>query len=211
MEVRRSLKKLAAEQMRMAGKIALKDGFKKLELVGGADCAFTSGRIASAVVVCRLETMEVVEEKTVIVKEAFPYIPGFLFYREGPAIIRAFKKLETKPDVLLVNACGVNHPRGIGMASHIGLKLGIPCIGVSQNSLGFREKELTVGKVFVAPGHMVSMESAAEVVKRCMKGHRLPEPLFLAHVKADEKRKEIERLMLRRRSRAIRSSSLPPA
>jgi len=117
--------------------------------------------------------------------------------------IKAFKKLRAGPDVLFVNGLGINHPRGIGLASHVGVVLGVPTIGVTKGLLCGRVVGgmITVGKklvglvvenVFVSPGHLVSVKKAGEIAAACMRGHRLPEPLFLAHAKANEAKRRWE-------------------
>lgn len=189
--------KLAALQKKLAKKVILRDMFpKKIKLIGGADEAFFEDKIISAIVICDAR-MRVVEKVHAILRVSFPYIPTFLSFREGPAILKAFAKLKHKPDILLINGCGRNHPRFCGLASHVGVLLNIPTIGVTQNLLCgevkrgkiFFERK-NVGykyrKVFIAPGNKVSTRSALRIAKRCMRAHKLPEPLALAHIYAGE-------------------------
>lgn len=152
-------------------------------------------------------SMNVIDEATAIAKTTVPYIPGLLFFREGPAAMAAVKKLRTRPDALIVSGCGINHPRFAGLASHLGVELNLSTIGVSQKTLcgdyvepdeacrctrltfkgkplGFVLKTVTGARpIFISPGHRISLQGALEVVKRCVVNHRLPEPLRLAHVK----------------------------
>ena len=153
-------------------------------------------------------SMNVIDESTAIAKTTVPYIPGLLFFREGPTAIAAVKKLRKRPDVLIVSGCGINHPRFAGLASHVGVELNISTVGVSQKTLcgdyvepdeacrctpltfkgrplGFVLKTVTGAKpIFISPGHRISLQGALQVVQRCVVNHRLPEPLRLAHVKA---------------------------
>ncbi len=208
--MKKGVNKLKKEQLALAKKVVIKDEFDEIKLVGGVDQAFKDNEVISAVVVCDYKTMKVIERKSVTVKTNFPYIPGFLSYREAPAIVEAVNKLENKPDILLVDGHGIAHPRKIGLASHVGLSLDIPTIGVAknllcgelkENKIVLKEKVIGfsfVGKeqanpLFVSPGHKISMKTSLEVVKNCIVlPHKLPEPLHLAHKNANKKRKELD-------------------
>ncbi|MEM3030369.1 MAG: endonuclease V [Candidatus Micrarchaeia archaeon] len=196
------LARLARVQETLSKKVVLRNGFRKLHLVGGADAAYARGKIISAIVVCDANTLEVVERKLAVLPSPLPYIPGFLAFREFPALAAAFKKLKRKPDLLLINGHGICHPRGCGLASHVGLRLKTPTIGVAQGLMREtveRKGKLFIGKrfvghvvrrpsfapIFVSPGHLVSLASSARLARRFLRGHRLPEPLFHAHVLAE--------------------------
>jgi deoxyribonuclease V len=205
----RSLRGLADEQRGLAMRVSLRNGFSDLERVGGADSAYSGGRAFSSVIACSYPSMEVLESASHSSREGFPYIPGFLSYREAPAMARAFRKLRARPDVLLVDGQGVCHPRGIGLASHLGIILGVPTIGVAKSRLC---GEVRNGRIFlrgrqvgwllrqgrgsrplyVSPGHMVSLESSREIVTSCIRSHRLPEPLRLAHLYSSRERNKHE-------------------
>lgn len=203
------IKKMAEEQSSLARKVIKKDDFEKLELVAGVDQAFIKNTVISGIVVCDYKTMKVVEEKHAIVKAAVPYIPGYLSYRESPAAVEAFNKLEKKPDILIVDAHGIAHPRNLGMASHLGLLLDVPTIGVAKALIIGKTQEggkvISENKIiaqeivtkehskplYVSIGHRVSLKTAVEVVKRLIiPPHKLPEPLHLAHRYADEIREK---------------------
>lgn len=113
---------LVAIQMNIADDITLRDTFVNIYLVGAADQAFYRNFVISCVVVLNQE-MEVVDQSFSLCKETIPYVPGLLSFREGPPIIEAFKKLGTKPDVLLVDGCGINHFRSVGLATYVGIML----------------------------------------------------------------------------------------
>jgi deoxyribonuclease V len=78
--------------------------------------------------------MNVIDESASIAKTAMPYVPGFLFFREGPAAIATVEKLRRRPDVLIVRGCGMNHPRFAGLASHVGVILNMSTVGVSKKN-----------------------------------------------------------------------------
>jgi deoxyribonuclease V len=194
-----NIRELKKEQLKLAKKVVVKDDFDELRYVGGCDQAFFDNKVISAVVVLELDTLKLVEKKFAVADAPIQYIPGFLSYRESPAIVAAVSKLEQKPDVLMIDANGILHPRRIGMASHVGILLDMPTIGVAKKLLLGEEKD---GKVFVegearamamktkehakpiyiSPGHRVSLKTAADTVKKCMvEKHKLPEPLHEAH------------------------------
>lgn len=201
--------KLKEEQLKLAKKVIVSDSFGKLELIGGVDCAFTQDNVISAIVICDYKTMEAKEKVFAVVKAKVPYLKGFLAYREGHAISEAYTKLQNKPDVILFDGNGILHPRRIGLASHIGVLLEQPSIGIAKQHLigevkgdiAYVDKEaraeLIVTRehskpIYVSPGHKVSLRTSVEIVKNCLRfPHKLPEPLHLAHRYADEIREKI--------------------
>jgi deoxyribonuclease V len=194
-----NIRDLKKEQARLAKKVIVKDDFEEINYIGGCDQTFIGNKVISAAVVMDYKTMNVVEKKYATAEAPIQYIPGFLSYREGPAIVEAIAKLSQKPDILLVDANGILHPLRIGMASHMGILLDMPTIGVAKTLLAGDEKEgiiMMEGEkravvlktkehskpIYVSPGHRVSLKTAEEVVKKCMvEGHKLPEPLHEAH------------------------------
>ncbi|MDH3382103.1 MAG: endonuclease V [Flavobacteriaceae bacterium] len=210
MEKERMIQKFREEQLKLAKKVVIKDEFEEIKLVGGVDQAFVGNDVISAVVVCDYRTMKVLEKQYAVVKTNVPYIPSYLSYREAPAIIEAVNKLEKKPNVLLVDGHGIAHPRKIGLASHTGLSLDIPTIGIAKALLcgEVKEERIIIGEstrgyqliakehanpLFVSPGHKVGLKNSLEIVKNCIRlPHKLPEPLHLAHRYADKIRKELE-------------------
>lgn len=136
------LKKLREEQIQLAKKIILKDDFKELKIIGGADVSYLNDISFSAIVSYDYKTKEIIEEKVVKSKVNFPYIPTFLSYREYPLIEKAFKSLNKKPSLLVIDGNGVLHPLGIGTASYIGLLLNVPTIGVAKSLLCGKEEKI---------------------------------------------------------------------
>ncbi|MBN1385368.1 endonuclease V [Candidatus Woesearchaeota archaeon] len=203
------LKKLKEEQIRLSRKLELKDSLEKTELYGGADQAFYKDNIISCFVVLDKD-LRLVEKQTAIIQSKIPYIPGFLGYREGPAILEAYNKIENKPDVIFVDGNGILHPRRFGMASQIGLILGKPSIGVAKKLLcgelqddKVMMEDKVVGKavktkehsnpLYVSPGNMISLKTAVELVKKTIvEPHKMPEPLHLAHKFSKQKRDQMD-------------------
>ena len=204
------LEKMRKEQERLAAKVSLEDGFSASRLIGGVDVAYDGNNAYAACVVLDAEKMKLVEERRLSGKVSFPYVSTYLSYRELPMIKRIYSKLKNKPDVLMVDGNGILHPRRIGIASHVGIELDIPTIGVAKRLLLGRlgkvpekigdfgsiiHKGKVVGMalkttksdnyVYVSPGHKVSMKSALELSKRLCY-HRLPETIRRAHRMATE-------------------------
>ena len=121
---------LKKEQLKLAKEVVLRDGFDKIKLVAGVDQTFieNNSKIISVIVVCNYKTMEIVEKKHVIVEAKMPYVPSFLGYREGPAIVEVFGMLENKTEVLIVDGAGVLHQREFVLAFHVGLLLDVPVV-----------------------------------------------------------------------------------
>ncbi len=216
-------------QEEIASKAIIEDQLRALSLVAGADQAFfreatngnTEGReiMISAVVVLEYPSMKFLYHSSAMMPVDFPYIPGLLSFREAPAIIEAFHKLDKKPDLLLIDGCGINHPRFAGLATHVGVLLDIPTIGVAKNILCgsgtipskpgeanlIRYHGREVGyylkskkgcrPLVVAPGHKVSLDTSLTIVKSCIRKYKLPEPTRLAHLCVNKlKKDEIRRL-----------------
>lgn len=191
--------KLRQEQEKYSKKVVIKDDFDKIETIAGCDQAFIGNKVVSEIVVLNAKTLEILEKKYAITDVRIPYIPTFIFFREGPAILEAYNKLDIKPDVLMMDSFGILHPQRIGMASHVGIILDIPTIGVSRSLLCgivngddiYVDKELRGKKIltrahanplYVSPGHKITLKTAVELVKASTKDpHKLPEPLHIAH------------------------------
>jgi deoxyribonuclease V len=188
----------------------LQTGYRPLTVrsVAGADISYDrhSDIHYAAVVVLSFPDLIVREEAAAMGRVSFPYVPGLLSFREAPLLLAAFSRLHCAPDAVLVDGQGIAHPRGIGLASHVGLFLEIPTVGCAKSRLvGIGEEPgadagaqspllldgRTVGTVlrtrrncrplFVSPGHLMGLAQAAELVLSCCRGHRLPEPIRLAH------------------------------
>jgi deoxyribonuclease V len=204
-----NIEKLKEEQLRLAKKVITKDEFSSYETIAGADqLSLDNNTIISAIVVLDAKTLEVVEKKYAVLESRFPYIPGFLSYRESPAIVEAYNKLRTKPDILVIKGNGILHPRRMGLASHVGLLLNKPTIGIAKTMLCGTMRDGTVymdkdvlGKqvrlketsnpLFVSPGHMISLKTSVEIVKKCAREpYKVPLPLALAHKYANKIKKK---------------------
>lgn len=206
------LVELKKEQMKLAAKIVLRDGFTTVKTLGGIDCIAHGNELIAAVVVCGFPSMKLLEAKTYSLADPFRYVPGFQAYREMPAMIEAYNQLEQEPDLLIVSGAGIAHPRRIGIAAHLGLALNKATIGVAETLLvgqvqqgkimfeneiaGFeiRTREHS-NPIYVSPGHLVSLGSVLHIIPQTIQyPHKMPEPLHLAHKVARKKGKG-EKLM----------------
>ncbi|MCL2895956.1 deoxyribonuclease V [Brenneria tiliae] len=207
---------LRAEQVTRAAEIVRYDDlpFDQPDFIAGADVGFEQdGAITrAAIAVLRYPALELVEYKIARVATTMPYIPGLLSFRECPGLMAAWGMLEHKPDLLFVDGHGISHPRRLGVASHFGLLVNVPTIGVAKSRLcghfaplsdpvGSREPLLDKGEqigwvwrskarcnpLFVATGHRVGLDSALLWVQRCMRGYRLPEPTRWADAVASDR------------------------
>jgi len=195
-------------QETLADRVILKAPKKSIRLIGGADVSFNrfSPTLYAGIVVMTFPELEPVEMAWAVTRTAFPYVPGYLSFREAPAVLEVIKRLKTLPDILILDGQGIAHPRGLGLAAHIGLILNLPTIGCAKSLLVgthtpvgprkgdstpliFREKEVGrvlrsrdhVKPVFVSPGHLMDVETATDITLACCPKYRLPEPTRQAH------------------------------
>lgn len=193
----------------LRGRLVLAWDGREVRSVGGVDIGLNGDRARAAIVVLRYPDLSPLEAVTAEVPLAFPYVPGLLAFREGPAFLAAWQKLARLPDLVLFDGQGIAHPRGTGIASHMGLWLERPTIGVAKSRLYgqhaepgprkgdraelhdprqpgqvigavLRSKENT-NPLYVSPGHLIDVPHAIEFVQACVTGYRLPEPTRWAH------------------------------
>ncbi len=191
---------------------------ESVRLIAGCDCAFDkpNRRAIGAVVVLAYPSMEIAERVTVEAAVTFPYVPGLLSFRETPALLQAFDRLKSRPDLLMVDGHGYMHPRRFGYACHLGLLLDVPTIGVAKSRLigemapagaarGSRSDIIDHGEVigsllrtregvrpiFVSVGHRMGLAAAEQWVLRCASKYRVPEPTRLADRLAGEAKRRM--------------------
>ena len=196
---------LKREQHRLANKVLLRDSFDKIKTIGGTECLPVGDKLLAVVTVCEFPSLKLIDKQTYLLDQPLPYKIGFQSYREMPAIIEAFNKLEQEPDVLLVKGMGINHPRKFGIASHLALSLNIATIGIVAKSttgkiekgkimlnndvVGFEIKTREhANPVYAAPGSNITLGSVLDVVSKSIRfPHKLPEPMHIAHKIAKKK------------------------
>ena len=190
---------------------------KDVKYIAGADVAYQkvgqgfshASTGYAAVIVMTFPDLEVVEEKRVKAEIRFPYIPGLLAFREAPILLKAFERLKKEPDLIIFDGQGIAHPRGMGIASHMGIILNKPTIGCAKSKLfgiynepgkkagdfsylySPQEADNVIGAVvrtklntkpvFVSIGHKIDLQTSIKFILECRRGYRIPEPTRIAH------------------------------
>ena len=183
----------------------------RIRTVGGVDVSVKGGLTCACVVVLSFPELENIETVCMQRATSYPYIPGLLAFREGPALVTAFRKLRHEPDVFIFDGMGQMHPRRMGIAAHLGLWLGRPTIGCGkrhfigeyqqpgnvkgssatvtyhgeQVGLVLRTRS-NVKPIYISVGHLADLESAVQLALACTPKFRLPLPIRMAHRAASE-------------------------
>jgi len=200
--------------MRLAEKIITEDRLpQKINYIAGVDAAYSDQLAIGAVAVLDYESLELLESQTAMCRVKFPYIPTLLSFREIPPTVACIKKLKLQPDVLLADGQGIAHPYRCGFASHIGLAIGKPTIGVAKSRLIGKPTRIGgedflvqkgqvisavvttkegVKPVYVSVGHLISLGTAVKIAKRCVCNSRIPKPLLQAHKIASEEKRKVQ-------------------
>ena len=195
-------------QEQLSGRVIRSDALGTVRYVAGVDVGFEDqGKTTrAALAVLSFPGLELHDQAISRSPTRFPYVPGYLSFRELPAVLQALERLATQPDLLLCDGQGLAHPRRFGLACHLGVVTGLPSIGVAKSRLlgshgdpGLRKGQWTplldkgetigavlrtrsnVSPVFVSIGHRVSLKTAIDYVLRCTTRYRLPETTRWAH------------------------------
>jgi len=206
-------------QKNLRSHICLDKARGPIRCVAGADVASSkrTDAVWAGVAVLRYPELEVLEERWVRGESHFPYVPGLLSFREIPALLQVMEDLQTDPDVILCDGQGIAHPRGFGLACHLGLVLEKPTIGCAKSRLVGQFSEVGTDKgshaelwhekqvigavartrsgvkpLFVSPGHRMTLDASLKVVFGCCKKYRVPEPIRLAHALVNKARQRDE-------------------
>lgn len=196
-------------QKRLRDRVKIVPLERAVETIAGADISFNKDdpTVYAGIVVLKLETLEVIEETGVVSEARFPYVPGLLSFREIPSLLQAWEKLESTPDAVMIDGHGIAHPRRFGIASHMGLLLGLPTFGCGKSVLVGRYEDPPlergswtplmdrgemvgvalrtknkVAPIFVNPGHLINLDDAIALTLACDGGYRQPEPTRRAHL-----------------------------
>ncbi|WP_424813480.1 deoxyribonuclease V [Roseococcus sp. YIM B11640] len=216
---RADLAALRSRQVELAARVRREDALPAAPgLIGGVDISCSrydpTGRVYAAIVVLEWPSLREVARAGIAATPDLPYLTGFLGFREVPAAMEAFAALPEKPELLFVDGHGIAHPRRLGIASHLGVMLDLPTIGVAKSRLvghaapvgdaagstaGLRDREEEIGvllrsraganPLYISTGHRVSLPTALRWVRATGRGRRLPEPTRLAHEAAAVVRK----------------------
>lgn len=179
-----------------------------IKTIAGADISLNlySTTIYAGIIVLSFPQLLPVAYSLVKAETRFPYVPGFLAFREVPALVQVWEQMQLKPDVLVVDGHGIAHPRRMGIAAHFGAVTGQVSMGCAKNILcgkyaepaiekgshspiidkgeqigyAFRSKAKTA-PVYISPGHLLGMANSLDIIQRCTGKYRIPEPTRLAH------------------------------
>lgn len=203
-------------QIQLRQRLGLVWDERPVAAIAGVDVSTQGNQARAAIVVLGYPDLIPLQGITAQAPLVFPYIPGLLAFREGPAILAAWAGLTVKPDLLMFARQGIAHPRGLGLAAHLGLWLELPSIGVAKSRLygqhaepgpgrckwaplyDEEEAERTIGAVlrtrektnplYISPGHLMDVEHSVAFVLDCARQYRLPEPIRWAHRVARDER-----------------------
>ena len=195
-------------QSELATKINLNDDLSAIEKVAGLDVGFEyeNSLAIGGIVILSYPGFEVIEKRISRRKIIFPYVPGYLSFREIPVLLQAYDKIRNKPDLVICDGQGIAHPRRFGLACHLGILLDLPAIGAGKSRLigHYTEPSLSRGAcsplihkgeiiggvvrsrqgtkpLFVSPGHKISINSAIAWTLKCCPKYRIPETTRQAH------------------------------
>jgi deoxyribonuclease V len=190
-----------------------------IEYVAGIDVSYSriTCTLWGGVVVFAYRDLIRIEEKWAKAQSRFPYVPGLLSFREIPVLLQALKEIRTSPDVILCDGQGIAHPKGLGIAAHLGLVLDTPTVGCAKSRLvgefgvvgkekgnfaSLRYEGRAVGAVlrtragakpiFVSPGFKLTLQEAISITLNCTLKYRVPEPIRSAHLLVNKLRREAE-------------------
>lgn len=188
--------------------LILEDKINEINFVAGVDVGFEENNTITraAIAILTFPGLELYEHAIARLPTTFPYIPGYLSFREVPAVLEALEQIKQRPDILLCDGQGVAHPRRLGIACHLGVLTDIPAIGVAKSRLlgthdpvpdekgrwvELKDKQETIGAVlrtrahvkplYISPGHRISLATSIKYVMQCVTRYRLPETTRWAH------------------------------
>lgn len=203
----KTLEQAAAIQQQLQTQVVTEDRLEEVHHVAGVDVGFANNYeiTKAAVVVLSFPELELVETATAQMPTTFPYIAGFLSFREIPALLKALEKLAIIPDLILCDGQGIAHPRRLGIASHLGVLIDRPTVGVAKSILVGKHREIPLAKgewtplkdrgeiigavlrsrvnvkpIYISIGHRLSLPTALNYVRQCLTKYRLPETTRLA-------------------------------
>jgi deoxyribonuclease V len=207
-------------QLKLRSRVIERDAARPLRRVAGVDVSYDRGSpvLFAAVVVLDAGSGEVLERVSVRARTRFPYVPGYLSFREIPPLLGAFAKLSQPPDLVVCDGHGRAHPRRFGIACHLGVLLDLPTLGCAKSRLvgvhrepGPRRGATTqlrdggeliglvlrtregVKPVYVSVGHRVSLHQARRLILALARRYRLPEPVRAAHAEVNRRRRQARR------------------
>jgi len=204
-----STEEAIAYQYELRKRIRIKPLEKEIKVIAGTDISFNkySEIVYAGIVLFSYPELKIIGTSTAISKTTFPYISGLLAFREVPALLEAWEKLDLKPDLMVLDGQGIAHERRLGIATHFGLITDVPTIGSAKSRLTGRYQEpandvfaqspmydkgevigvalrskKNCNPIYISPGHNIDMQQSIDVIKNCIRGYRIPEPTRHAHL-----------------------------
>lgn len=204
-----SAEEALAIQQQLRQQIKLEPLQQQVQYLAGADISFNlyEDDVYAGIIILKVPELTPVVHAVTMGKAGFPYIPGFLSFREIPALLQAWELLPFKPDALVVDGHGIAHPRRMGIATHFGLVTGCPTLGCAKKKLAGNYEEPALDKgaisplthkkelvgyafrsksktkpVFVSPGNGMDHEDALRIIRGALGKYRIPEPTRQAHL-----------------------------
>jgi deoxyribonuclease V len=196
---------LKIKQNQLRQQVKIQPLTKPITIIAGCDSAFVGDFIFSVFVMFSFPDLEEIEVQYHFSKVEMPYVPGFLAFREVPNLLLAYQKIQHKPDIIMVDGHGIMHPRQMGIASHLGVVLNVPTLGVAKKRLvgkfevpaetkgsfsylSYHEQILgvvlrskdNVKPLFISPGHLCDLDTALDLTLKTLRKHKLPEPTRIA-------------------------------
>lgn len=184
----------------------------KIDAVVGLDLSYVGDTGIAVATLHRYSDMSLEKYSVVSDEVHVPYVPGLLAFREAPLMFVAYELLDVDPDLILVNGHGITHPRSFGIASHVGVVLDKPTIGVAKKILSGREVVINgerylenngvlgayvvlrgISKTYLSIGHKVSLRFIVEITPKLFRNHDLPEPIYTADKISKQVRSKIAR------------------
>ena len=211
--------KIAREQqVELAEMVDTSNSPKDIKIIAGVDIAYSKKPSTGFCAISLFSYPDLKHIKTYYELDlvGYPYIPGLLSYREGPLILQTLEKVEEEIDLFIFDGQGIAHPKGLGIASHLGVIIDKPAIGCAKNRLIGKYEEpgeakgsksilkdengKAIGSVlrtrddtnplFVSPGHKIGINEASDIILKCTTDYRLPEPIRIADQEAEKYKNE---------------------
>ena len=204
-----SLNQATEMQNQMRHQLSLHKGYDTITTIAGGDISHNKNEdtVYAGIVILSYPQMVLLSYSLVIAETKFPYVPGFLGFREVPSLLQAWEQIPNKPDMMILDGQGITHPRRMGIASHFGLLAAHATIGCAKSMLFGHFPELgttkfsnspilspnnellgyalrtknNVNPVYISPGHKMSVPDSLNIMKQCIRHHRIPEPTRMAH------------------------------
>lgn len=210
------LSEAARIQNKLRTTLDIRERDLQIKTIGGADVSLNlySTTIYAGIILLSFPQLQPLAYSLVKAETRFPYVPGYLAFREVPALVKVLEQMKQKPDVLVVDGHGIAHPRRMGIAAHLGALTGQPSLGCAkkilfgkfndpdlkqgsytpifdkQEQIGYAFRSKTnVKPVFISPGNLIGMNNSLNIIRKCTGKYRIPEPTRLAHELVNKFRK----------------------